>query len=377
MFDTHALDRLLEFSSQNDVVSLYLNLDPSIGNLDLHKLNLRKLIEEINSEADKRVISNFFESKREWNGRGLVLFSCAADNFFETYALQVPVRDLVWTDKSPYIKPLVDLIDSFGNYGIVLLNKQSVRLLVYHLGELAAGTEVAGEQIKHVKHGGASTFPGRQSEGAGRTHYADELEERDMRSFVESAAQFFEKNGIKRILIGGTDENVSMFQSLLHKHWHSMVYSTFRFEKTEKENDILQKVQEIGEQVERQREDELVETLITAAAKGKQGVVSLNNTLGAVHAGQVQTLLIDRDFHAPAYQCVNCEFLSAHQIHNKCPYCGHALTQIPDAINMAVRRVIRAGGEVEVVVDNPAMQKIGIGALLRYRVGGGGGGPIF
>src|SRR5688572_12967662 len=113
MFDTHALDRLLAFSSQNDVVSLYLNLDPSIGNLDLHKLNLRKLIEEINSEADKRVISNFFESKREWNGRGLVLFSCAADNFFETHTLQVPVRDLVWTDKSPYIKPLVDLMDSF------------------------------------------------------------------------------------------------------------------------------------------------------------------------------------------------------------------------------------------------------------------------
>src|SRR5688500_9409361 len=171
MLDSDTLNRLLEFSSRNDVVSLYLNLDPSQGNRDLHKLSLRKLMQEISSKAVKRVISNFFESKREWNGRGLVLFSCAADNFFETYALQVPVRDLVWTDKSPYIKPLVDLIDSFGNYGIVLLNKQSVRLLVYHLGELAAGTEVAGEQIKHVKHGGASTFPGRQSEGAGRTHY--------------------------------------------------------------------------------------------------------------------------------------------------------------------------------------------------------------
>jgi peptide chain release factor subunit 1 len=366
MIDKKALSYLLEFSSQNDVVSLYLNLDPREGNIDLHKLHLRKLMGEIKSEADKQVISDFFESKDEWQGRGLVVFSCAADDFFETYTLQVAVRDLVWTGKSPYVKPLIDLVDSFGNYGMVLLHKQSARLLIYHLGELAAGTEVAGEQIRHVKHGGASTFPGRQSEGAGRTHYADELEERNMRTFVESAVRFFEQNGIKRILIGGTDDNVSMFQNLLPKHWHNLIYGTFPFTKTDKEIDLLEKALEIGEQVERQREDELVESLITAAAKGREGVVSLNETLGAVHAGQVQILLVDRDFHAPAYQCENCGFLTAHKIHNKCPYCGHAIAQIPDAIDMAVRQVMQSGGEVEIVVDNPAMQEIGIGALLRY-----------
>lgn len=367
MLDNTALSKLLEFRSQHDVASLYLNLDPSEGNIDLHKLRLRKLIEEIRSEADRQVISEFYESKREWRGRALVLFSCAADNFFETYTLQIPVRDMVRTDKSPYVKPLIDLVDSFGNYGVALLNKQSLRLLVVHLGELLAGTEVAGEQIRHVKHGGASTVPGRQSIGAGRTHYEDELEERNMRSFVESAVQFFEKNGIKRILLGGTDDNVSMFQALLPKHWQGMVYSTFAFTKTDREIDLVQKALSIGEQVERRREDELVEMLITAAAKGKEGVVSLNETLGAMHAGQVQTLLVDKDFHAPAFQCENCGFLTAYNVYNQCIYCGHVVTQIPDAIDMAVQQVIQSGGEVEIVVDNPAMQKIGIGALLRYQ----------
>lgn len=366
MFDTQALNKLVAFKSQNNVVSLYLNLDPKDGNLDLHKLHLRKLLEEIKSKPDQESISDFFASKRDWNGRSLVLFSCAADQFFEAFTLQIPVRDLIWTDKAPYLKPLIDLVDSFGHYGVVLVNKQSVRLLVFHLGELSAGTELAGEQIKHVKHGGASSMPGRRSEGAGRTHYEDELEERNMRSFVDSAIQFFEKMNIKRILLGGTSENVSSFQSLLPKHWQSMIYDTFSFTKTDREIDILTKALEIGERVERQRENELVETLLTAAAKGKEGVVNLNETLGAVHAGQVQTLFVDRDFHAPAYQCENCGFLSARKSHNQCPYCGHVVTQIPDVIDMAVRQVMQEGGGVEIVTDNPAMHEIGIGALLRY-----------
>lgn len=366
MFNTEALNKLLEFKSQHDVVSLYLNLDPKDGNLDLHKLHLRKLIEEIKSKPDKEIILDFFASKRDWNGRSLVLFSCSADHFFEAFTLQIPVHDLVWTDKSPYIKPLIDLVDSFGHYGVVLVNKQSVRLLLFHLGELSAGTELAGEQIKHVKHGGASSMPGRRSDGAGRTHYEDELEERNMRSFVDSAIQFFEKMKIKRILLGGTSENVSAFQNLLPRHWQNMIYDTFSFTKTDREIDILTKALEIGERVERQRENELVEALLTAAAKGKEGVVNLNETLGAVHAGQVQTLLVDRDFHAPAYQCENCGFLSARKIHNNCPYCGHVVTQIPDVINMAVRQVMQEGGGVEIVADNPTMHEIGIGALLRY-----------
>lgn len=368
MLSTNNLQKLAEYSSQNDVVSLYLNLDPAEGDINLHKLRMRKLIDQISSKADKAAISNFYETKEDWLGRGMVVFSCAADHFFESYTMQIAMHDLLWAGKSPYIKPLTDLMDSFGYYGVVLLTRQSVRLLVFHLGEVLAGTELAGEQIKHVKHGGASTMPGRTSIGAGRTHYEDELEDRNMRTFVESAIRFFEQNDIKRILIGGIQDNVSLFQRLLPKQWQSNVYGTFSYQKTDDEMTILQKALEIGEQTERRREDELVAALLTAAATGKEGVVTLNETLDAIYSGQVQTLLLDKNFHAPAYQCKNCGFITAYKNVQECPYCEHAIIQIPDAIDMAVHRVIQDGGEVEIFADNPEMQKIGIGALLRYQI---------
>ena len=50
-----------------------------------------------------------------------------------------------------------------------------------------------------------------------------------------------------------------------------------------------------------------------------------------------------------------------------CPYCGGEVEQIPDAVELAVRRVMQTGGEVEVL---PSDQDVGefdqIGALLRY-----------
>jgi len=88
--------------------------------------------------------------------------------------------------------------------------------------------------------------------------------------------------------------------------------------------------------------------------------------LNAIHEGRVQTLLIRDGFRAPGGQCKSCGYLSADTI-DVCPYCGGEVEQIPDAVELAVRRVMQTGGEVEVL---PSDQDVGefdqIGALLRY-----------
>jgi hypothetical protein len=49
-----------------------------------------------------------------------------------------------------------------------------------------------------------------------------------------------------------------------------------------------------------------------------------------------------------------------------CLFCGRSFVKIDDAVELAVRKVMQTGGEVEIVRDNPALEEIGIGALLRY-----------
>jgi hypothetical protein len=49
-----------------------------------------------------------------------------------------------------------------------------------------------------------------------------------------------------------------------------------------------------------------------------------------------------------------------------CPFCGKSFNQIKDAVEMAVRKVMRDGGDVEIVYGSPALEEVGIGGVLRY-----------
>ena len=102
------------------------------------------------------------------------------------------------------------------------------------------------------------------------------------------------------------------------------------------------------------------------AAKGQGAVVGLDETLGMIHEGRIQNLLVVEGFRAPGYRCQDCGYLTALKPES-CPFCGAALEEIPDAVDLAVRRVLEDGGEVDMLHDNPQLEEHGkIGALLRY-----------
>ena len=117
---------------------------------------------------------------------------------------------------------------------------------------------------------------------------------------------------------------------------------------------------------EGQREARLVEQMVTSAAKGRGGVIRLDDTLSAVHEGRVQTLALIEGFRAPGYRCRGCGYLTVQEI-DQCPFCSDQFEHISDAVEMAVHKVLRDGGEVEVIHDNQELEKAGkIAALLRY-----------
>jgi len=134
---------------------------------------------------------------------------------------------------------------------------------------------------------------------------------------------------------------------------------------TAKHTEVLARAMEIGQQAERRREARLVDEVITKAAKGAGGVVRLDETLSAVHEGRVQTLIVQEGYQSAGYQCAGCGYLTTQEL-DACPFCSKDFARIEDAVEMAVRKVMQSGGDVEIVRDNPSLEKVGIGALLRY-----------
>lgn len=365
MFSERELRELLDYTSPTPVLSVYLNTDMTEGSLDALKLRLKTLLKGARQPQDEAAILNYFDLEREWTGRSVAMFSCSAEDYFKAFPIAVPVRSRIYVGTQPYVKPLADLLDAYGGYGVALVDKQGARLFLFHLGQLREQEGILGEEVRHSKRGGASTLRGRLGGSAGRTRHSEQMVERNLKEAADFAVKFFEINHVRRILIGGTEGNVSKFQGYLPKAMQSLVVGTFAMGMGAHPDEVQEKALQIGQQAERRREMRLVEQVITTAAKGGGGVVNLEATLGAVHEGRVQTLVVSEGYREASFQCQGCGYLTT-QPPKTCPFCGKPFEQIVDAVEMAVRKVMQDGGEVEIVYDNPRLKAIGIGGVLRY-----------
>ena len=358
---------LVGFTIGNEpVLSVYLNTEQTGGTSDGGKLRLRNMLKAINLPEDVDAVERYINLEYHGSGRGVAVFSCASRSFFRAYPLALPVRDMYHIGDRPSVQPLLDLFDNYGGYGVALVDKQGVRLFYFHLGELREQEAVEGELIKHIKDGGASSVRGRRGGVAGQKNTEEETIERNMREAADSSAHFFEENHVRRVVIGGTENNVALFRNLLPKAWQSLVIGSFAVSHAATQSEVLQHTLQIGIEAEQKKEDRLVESISTRSAKGEGAVVGLEETLNAVNSSRVQSLVLVENFHLAGYRCDACGKLSGNPI-MICPDCGGVIYKYPDVIELAISEVMRRGGEVEMIHPHEDFIQAGsIGAVLRY-----------
>jgi peptide chain release factor subunit 1 len=358
MLSESDLRELVQLDIHSSVLSLYLNIDPSQGNSEADKLQARSMIKDIPLPQDVEAIQRYLDHEFDWSGRGLAIFTCAAEGLFRAYPLAVPVRNLVHVGDLPSVKILADLLDNYGGYGVVLVDKQGARLFHFHLGTLVEQVGMVGEEVKHVKRGGSSTVRGQRGGTAGQTRAAEEQVERNIKEEVAFATHFFETHHIRRVLIGGTDENTNLFRSYLPKSWQSLVVGSFPMAMSTSQSEVLAKAMQVGAETEARREIGIVEKVIGGVPNGGS-VVGLDATLAVINQDRVQTLVLIEGFRKPGFREKETQALTL--------YGNGGSEKVYDVVELAVQTVIRHGGDVEIVRQSDAFELLGsIGAVLRY-----------
>ncbi len=370
MFSRRDLQELAEYKGTGGpVLSLYLNVDPSQHTTDEYKLALRQLLRGAGEQADGQdiaAVERFFDLEYDWSGRGVVVFSCTKGEFWRTYALAVPVADRVFVGPKPYLTPLASLWDAFGQFVVAIVDKQGVRLLLYHVGELIRTEGMLGEPVRRVKTGGGSAEKGRRGGiGATADKHEDEVAARNLKEAAELTVAFCEAHQPRNVLVGGKAETLKQFRAKLPRVWADHVIGTFAADISMHENEVRDAALKILAEVEQEHELALADAVITAAAKGKGGVVRLDDTLSAAHEGRVQTLLVAEGYKAEGFQCQQCGYVTSQRL-DKCPFCGGTMGHIPDAVETIIQQVIEQGGRVEMVAGHTELNAAGVGALLRY-----------
>jgi peptide chain release factor subunit 1 len=357
-------------------ISLYLNVDPMFnprGDYMVHFKNMMKnAAESINKAVYKDVkddlgkVENYVVSNKRLFKKGLAIISSSANSFWKEYNLNVPVKNELIVDKTPYAKPLMDILDNYQRYAILLVDKESARIFMVHLGEIVEYGEVQTPDVpgKHKKGGWFSLSQNRYE------RHIDFHVALHLKDVVEKIDSFLSGEYIGRLIIGGSDEAVTAVKGMLHKTVLDKVIDTVKIEMFAKPDEIIKKVQLVVLKYEKQKEQEEVDFLIERAMKNENAAIGLENVLNALQEQRVMKLFFVKDYKASGYICNSCGLLAAQKMAQKiesCSYCGGEIETVDYIIDLAAEKAVQQGAIIEIVTESKKLLDAGgIGAILRF-----------
>jgi peptide subunit release factor 1 (eRF1) len=261
--------------------------------------------------------------------------------------------------------PLADLLETYGNCVVALINHQAMKLVHIQLGEIAGSEVVSGEEVRNLSAAGGSREAG-TVRGSSPASHNREVVKANWKTFADALDGFARQSKATAILLAGSEETVAQFKEMLPSAWRVRFQGTFTASMTTAEKDIREQALAKLQAHQKAVQGELIDSIRAAAAREANGIVGAANTLEALHAGRVHTLALVEGLHTPGYRCTGCGFVTTIPV-DSCQFCGSSQAAIPNVAEYAVRQVVDQGGTVEFLEEGTLLDQFeGIAALLRY-----------
>ncbi|MCL5063394.1 MAG: hypothetical protein M1443_09365 [Nitrospirae bacterium] len=372
MLNRTELREIASMEGKGYFVSLYLNVDPMFNKKGDYMVHFKNMMKDTIETLDKAVykavkddlekIESYVLSNKRMFRKGLALLSSSANSFWKEYNINVPVKNELIVDKTPYTKSLMDILDNYQRYAVLLVDKESARIFTVHLGEIVEYGEIHTPDIpgKHKKGGWFALS---------QNHYERHIDFHigmHLKDVVEKVDSFLSGEYIGRLIIGGSDEAVSMVKGMLHKTVLDKVIGTAKVEMFAKSDEALRRIEQIVSAYEKKKEEETVESLIAKALKNENAVLGLDNVVNALQEQRVMKLVFAKDYKAGGYSCSSCAHLSVQKI-DSCPYCNGKIEAVDYMVDLAGQKAIQQSALIEVVSESKKLLDAGgIGAFLRF-----------
>ena len=358
---------LVEFESHDaPVLSVYLNMDPSRRAADQYKLALRSLLDGVDGRGgaggaaaeDIKRVTNYVEMGYNWQGRGLVMVSCAGRNFWWARSFEVPVSDAAYVSFRPNIRQLATLLDSYERYGVIHVDSEGARLFIFNMGHLESADGYLGQDVKVHKSGGWSA-PRYQRHEKGTAH-------QNLQEAAEMAEEFYRSADTRRLILAGTEKNVARFRDLLSNRLRSMVVGSLSVKSIATPAEISDRALELVQKAEEEEDRRVADEILARANQNGNAVLGLEKTLTAVQEQRAERVAVVGSFVQPAYRFVD-SGLIVLEIHEEGELGSGRIQELPDAVESVLRRALVQGIGVTVLDAHKGLEEAGsIGALTRY-----------
>jgi peptide subunit release factor 1 (eRF1) len=373
MISKQDLERVLDRAeSTNPVLSLFLDMSVNSDNKRTHQVFLnqkRAQFEELHSERanGSNGMAGVFEGIRNWldteyseENRGVVIYTEVGGDWFEALQFPIPVHNRMTIGERPAVGPLAQVIESYRHHGVILLDREHVRILSVYLGTLLDEIEVHGEPYpaRHdVQAGGWSQQRFQRRKQEEMKHF--------FREFAKEVEEYVNRYKPNDLLILGTEENVGRFREFLSERLDGMVVYTGPMRVDVPSSEVLERIEPHLEELRRREGQELLQVLRQRVDQDYLATAGFQATLTALQEGKVDTLVISQDQEVSGSRCPKCGFVFAREV-NECPYDSSPTDVEDNVVEAAIRIAEEQGSEVQFVEESDVSVLRGVGALLRY-----------
>jgi hypothetical protein len=368
------LRRLAELRLERPLVlSLYLDLDPAeFATPPARATAVRSLLDQAErrvrerdgfSHDERQDLEATLELAREFLERDLptdgahavALFASASADLFEALSLPRSVPSRAALGHAPLVGPLARLARR-ERWCVTLVSRRDARVFFGSSDGLREVEQIHDDVSGQHKDGGWAQ---------GRYQRGVEKEKDDhLRNTADALMRRFKRRPFEHLLLGGTREVASDFESKLHGYLQERLAGRFDIDvDASTPEQVLEAAMPCFEELDLERERELIERV----NEGSRSATGLDGVLAPLNERRVEALLLDEHFSATGAQCPACG-LVAKEGEGKCPLDGSELEQLEEFADAAIELTVQQAGEVVVVQhERESLEGLGgIAAVLRF-----------
>jgi len=355
------------------IFSLFLDMSVNSDNKRTHQvfLNQRKAqFDELDSDREnhhREAVGEAFAEVQQWlqdefqeENRGVVIYKELGGDWFQTFQFPVPVANRLIIRDRPAIGPMAQVIESYHHTGVILLDRENVRIMSVYLGTLMEEIEVRVSPIP-TKH---DVQAGGYSQTRFQRRKLEEMRQ-FFREFAKEVEEFERRYQADDLVILGTEENVAKFREFLSDRLLQKVVYTGAMPIDEATNAVLARLAPHLEEIRERESRELLHQVRERVREDYLATAGFQSTLTALQEGKVDTLIIGKDEDRSGARCNQCGFVFAGEVAT-CPYDGSETENGVDVVEEAIRMAEVQSADIQFVAAADIRDLRGVGALLRF-----------
>ena len=375
MFSSQDLQELLSWRTEDDapILSAYIDRRTGTGFWNAEDLAplVKGLLKDVPDAAprspsaleDATQVALAALAGGVWSERSIAVFANPRGRV-KTLEWNLPVASQARFGESPYLLPLLDVVDGKERWGVVLVDRTRARLFVVESGKIEEELSAFNpEWVRHTDATGRDQAMNRNLQRKAGEHA--HLHFKHVAAIVDEMSR---EGRFGLWMLGGPKEATANLRDALTARLSEHVAGILHVPVEATKENVLVAALELGRQLEEGRTDAEVQALETASAKKEKAAAGLDGTLDALREGRIRRLLYADGLALRGRRCARCGSLF-DETAKRCRYCQGTTAPVDDLLNEMAGVVAKEGGRVE-SVRSPGARRLrrlgGVGAFLRF-----------